>query len=666
MEWETVIGLEVHVQLKTESKMFCSCSASFGDPPNTNICPVCTGQPGVLPVPNQLAIELAVKTAMVLKCRLNKLSRFARKNYFYPDLPKNYQISQYDEPLGEKGFLDLPSGGKVGVTRVHQEEDTGKLLHYIGSRRVDGSLVDFNRSGVPLLEIVSEPEISSPRAAAEYLEALKQVLQYTGVSDCDMEKGSLRCDANLSLRPAGRRTLGVKTEIKNMNSFKSVEKALSYEASRQKKILDRGEKVLQETRLWDEKEEVTKPMRSKEYAHDYRYFPEPDLVPIVMEQAWMDKIRSSIVEMPLEKKKRFLDTYKLSDYDTEVLTSTKILADFYEKSVENRHWTCAGLKNADYFLDDAHLVEKIIAGKPDAIAATLYLWNVERALDVLRRVRGIFPKVKIIAGGPEVARKHPFLYSSGLIDVAVCGEGEVVLPPVLKAIRRKQTTDFSSVAWRHGKKYVWGRDKPDEAHLATCLPGPDYPHYRPDANGMAYLETTRGCPWRCVYCRYGQDRRKISCLEVEDVLSRVKALHRKGAREIRFIDPSFNAGLFFNEIIRRLAAWNRSGKVRFFAELNGGSLTGEQVKYLKDAGFEELEIGVQSRSPEVLRRVRRPGDTGRIGRAIGMLLARKIKVTLDLMYPLPGEGRAGIINAVKWARKIKSARIQCLQTLLLP
>jgi len=333
MDWEIVIGLEVHVQLNTESKMFCSCSTDFFSSPNENICPVCTGQPGTLPVINKKAIELALTAAKILNCNINKISRFARKNYFYPDLPKNYQISQYDQPIGEKGYLELYSGKKIGITRVHQEEDTGKLLHYIGSRKIDGSLIDFNRSGIPLLEIVSEPDIRTPEEAVEYLTLLRLNLIYAGVSQCDMEKGSLRCDANLSIRKKGVQELGVKTEIKNMNSFKSVKDALTYEAKRQIKVLEKGDKIQQETRLWDEKEGKTKAMRSKEYAHDYRYFPEPDLVEMDFDDEWLNKIFSKLPELPLGKRKRFIENYNLTEHEAEILVSDKDISEFYEEAV---------------------------------------------------------------------------------------------------------------------------------------------------------------------------------------------------------------------------------------------------------------------------------------------------------------------------------------------
>jgi len=347
MDYQTVIGLEVHVQLKTKSKLFCGCSTEFGAPPNTNICPVCTGQPGVLPVLNKKAIEYAIRTAIVLGCKVAERAIFARKNYFYPDLPKNYQISMYELPLAVNGYLELkiespitnyqsPITKKVGIQRVHLEEDAGKLLHQIGSRELDYSLVDFNRTGIPLLEIVSAPEINSPEEAYIYLQTLKTILQYLDVSDCDMEKGSLRCDANVSVRPLDRLSvskLGTKTELKNMNSFKALKEALTYEVNRQIHLLDWGGNIVQETLLWDAEKKVTQSMRTKEYAHDYRYFPEPDLVPLLLEKQFIEDIAKNLPELPATRKERFIKEYQLTEYDAGVLTAEKPLADYYEETI---------------------------------------------------------------------------------------------------------------------------------------------------------------------------------------------------------------------------------------------------------------------------------------------------------------------------------------------
>ncbi|MDD5069198.1 MAG: Asp-tRNA(Asn)/Glu-tRNA(Gln) amidotransferase subunit GatB [Candidatus Omnitrophica bacterium] len=329
-DFETVIGLEVHVQLKTDSKIFCSCSTAFENPPNSNICPICCGYPGVLPVFNKKALELAVRVSLALDCAINEYIYFERKNYFYPDLPKNYQISQYKQPLAENGFIELINGSKIGVERVHLEEDAGKLIH-----AATASLVDYNRTGIPLLEIVSRPDIRSALEAVEYLTSLKQILQYIGASDCDMEKGSLRCDANISLREKGDKNLGTKVEIKNMNSFKGIRDALLFEEKRQKKSILEGKKILQETRLWDVDNSKTIVMRSKEEAHDYRYFPEPDLLDFAVTEDLINLERSGLPELPKDKKERFIKQYCLADGDIKVLLSALWLADFFEEAVAN-------------------------------------------------------------------------------------------------------------------------------------------------------------------------------------------------------------------------------------------------------------------------------------------------------------------------------------------
>jgi len=333
-DYEAVIGLEVHVQLKTRSKIFCGCPAVFGAEPNSSVCPVCLGLPGSLPVLNETALRYAVLTGLMLGSTISSFSKFDRKNYFYPDLPKNYQISQYDLPLCVGGELEIDLEGKrkrIGITRVHLEEDAGKLVH----AEVEGgdSGVDFNRTGVPLLEIVSEPEIANPEEAFAYLKGIKLTLQYLGVSDCDMEKGSLRCDANVSVRPRGEKSLGVKAEVKNMNSFRAVQKALAYETERQKRAIAEGQRIVQETRLWEAESEMTHAMRSKEEAHDYRYFPEPDLVPVVVDHALREALRASLPEAPLKRRDRLVAQYTLPEYDAEVLTSERELADYFEACV---------------------------------------------------------------------------------------------------------------------------------------------------------------------------------------------------------------------------------------------------------------------------------------------------------------------------------------------
>ena len=330
-EFEPVMGLEVHVQLKTESKMFCGCSTKFGAEPNTQTCPVCLGLPGVLPVVNKKAVEYIIMTAFALNCKVQSFSKFDRKNYYYPDLPKNFQISQYDIPLTEHGWVKI-SNKKIGITRIHLEEDAGKLIH---SPKGDASYVDLNRTGTPLMEIVSEPEINSPKEAHEYLAILKHIIEYLGVSDCNMEEGSLRCDANISLRPKGSSKLGTKAELKNMNSFKAVQKALEYEISRQNDVLTKGHKVVQETRLWNEQTETTHSMRSKEEAHDYRYFPEPDLLPLEIPKEWLEDIEEEIPEMPNTKINRFISEYNIPEYDAGVLTGSIELANYFEEIIKS-------------------------------------------------------------------------------------------------------------------------------------------------------------------------------------------------------------------------------------------------------------------------------------------------------------------------------------------
>jgi aspartyl-tRNA(Asn)/glutamyl-tRNA(Gln) amidotransferase subunit B len=329
MNYYPIIGLEVHLELDTKSKVFCGCSTQFGNPPNTQVCPVCLGLPGSLPVLNKDALSFGVKVALALNCSISNFIKFDRKNYFYPDLPKNFQISQYDKPLSQHGYLDVEINSavkRIGIRRVHLEEDTGKLFH---SEAEDASLIDFNRSGIPLLEIVSEPDINSPDEAYEYLKQLKAILEYLDVSDCDMEKGSLRCDANISVSEDIKK-LGTKTEIKNMNSFKAVRSALAYEIERQIGALKNKERIIQETRLWDDAKAATAPMRSKEEAHDYRYFPEPDLVPFVLEIKEITQAKDSLPQLPAQRKKRLIKDCKINEYDAGVLTQDKALADYFE------------------------------------------------------------------------------------------------------------------------------------------------------------------------------------------------------------------------------------------------------------------------------------------------------------------------------------------------
>ncbi len=333
MQFEPVIGLEVHAQLKTKTKIFCNCSTSFGAPPNTHTCPICLGMPGVLPVLNKKVVEYSLRMALAINCKINRKSRFARKNYFYPDLPKGYQISQYELPIAEHGFLKIETDGiekKIGITRIHMEEDAGKLTHD-PARPL--SMVDFNRTGVPLIEIVSEPDIRSPEEAGAYLRQLRSIVRYLGVCDGNMEEGSFRCDANVSIRPVGSETFGTRAELKNLNSFKHVEKALHYEIIRQREILADNGHVVQETRLWDPEKNRTTSMRSKEEAHDYRYFPDPDLLPLVIDDIWIDDVKKNLPELPEVKKRRFIKEFSLSSNDADQLTSSWQLANFFEECV---------------------------------------------------------------------------------------------------------------------------------------------------------------------------------------------------------------------------------------------------------------------------------------------------------------------------------------------
>ncbi len=334
MELEPVIGLEIHAELLTASKIFCGCATAFGAPPNTQVCEICLGMPGSLPVLNKKAVDYALMMALATDCRVNPESVFARKNYFYPDLPKGYQISQYELPLAEHGYLDIKANGgrkRIGITRIHLEEDAGKLIHS-DTRPV--SFVDFNRTGVPLIEIVSEPDMESPEEAVEYFKGLRNILLYLEICDGNMEEGSLRCDANVSLRPVGAKELGGKVELKNMNSFRFVKAALEFEIKRQRANLSAGREILQETRLWDAAQNQTVSMRGKEEAHDYRYFPDPDLVPVRVTQEWLAELGKNLPELPAARLQRFQADYGLPEYDAEVLTGDKALADFFEATAK--------------------------------------------------------------------------------------------------------------------------------------------------------------------------------------------------------------------------------------------------------------------------------------------------------------------------------------------
>ena len=339
MKYTTVIGLEVHSELKTKSKAFCSCSTEFGGEPNTHVCPVCLGMPGALPVLNKQVVEFAIRAGLALDCEIKKFNKFDRKNYFYPDLSKNYQISQFDKPICEGGHIDIEVDGqtkRIGITRIHMEEDAGKLVHSGATIKTsESSAVDYNRAGVPLIEIVSEPDMRSAAEARAYMEKLKAILEYTDVSDCKMQEGSLRCDANISVMPEGATEFGTRAEIKNLNSFRALERAIEYEIQRQIQLVEDGGTVVQETRTWDDGKGMTLSMRSKEEAHDYRYFPEPDLVPVEIDDAWIARVKSELPELPAARKARLMQEKGLVDYDAENIVSTKAMAEYFDEAAKH-------------------------------------------------------------------------------------------------------------------------------------------------------------------------------------------------------------------------------------------------------------------------------------------------------------------------------------------
>jgi aspartyl-tRNA(Asn)/glutamyl-tRNA(Gln) amidotransferase subunit B len=374
-KYEPVIGLEVHVQLLTKTKIFCSCSTRFGDPPNSNVCPVCLGLPGTLPILNKRAVEMAMRAALAINCTVQEHSRFARKNYFYPDLPKGYQISQYELPLAMGGWLEIEVRGekkRVGITRLHLEEDAGKSLHDGFPHSDEKTYVDFNRCGTPLSEIVSEPDMRTPDEAYAYLTALRQILLYTGVSDCNMEEGSLRCDANVSVRLRGSKEFGTKVEVKNLNSFRYLAKALEYEIERHVGILESGGRISQETRLWNQAENRTDSMRSKEKAHDYRYFPEPDLLPVHVGAAWREEVLRSLPELPNAKRARFVSSYGLSTEEANLLTETQQVANYFESTVKagaDPKQTASWMQRLTYLAETTADVEKRVIDRYGIIAA---------------------------------------------------------------------------------------------------------------------------------------------------------------------------------------------------------------------------------------------------------------------------------------------------------
>lgn len=451
MKYEAVIGLEVHTELRTATKIFCSCKTSFGADPNTNVCPVCLGLPGVLPVLNKKVLEFAVRTGLALNCEIARYSKFDRKNYYYPDLPKNFQTSQYDLPICGPGHLDVEVDGKMStirITRAHMEEDAGKLVHH-GTSITDSdySLVDYNRTGTPLLEIVSEPDMRSAKEAVAYMEKLRAILQYCGVSDCKMEEGSLRCDANVSVRPVGQKELGTKTEIKNINSFRGVERAIEYEALRQAEILADGGTIVQETRTWDEKEGVTKSMRKKEEANDYRYFPEPDLVPFTVSDEYIEEIRKTLPELPDARKKRYVESYGLSSDDAEYLTNDKDRADYFEAMVK----AGADAKDAANWLkgDFAKLLAQSGAEMSDVPVAAAELAELLKLIakgTISGKIaKQVFPEMWKTGKGADAIVKE-----KGLVQISDTGALEALAMKIIEA-NPQSVADFKA-----GKKKAVG------------------------------------------------------------------------------------------------------------------------------------------------------------------------------------------------------------------
>jgi len=450
MDYEPVIGLEVHAQLLTRSKIFCGCSTSFGEEPNTQTCPVCTGQPGSLPVVNRKAVEFAIRLGLATHCRIAPFSLFARKNYFYPDLPKGYQISMYEHPLAENGFIEITVDGKkkkIRIIRIHMEEDAGKLKHGETPEKSPYSYVDFNRTGVPLVEIVSGPDLRSPQEAGEYLRRLRAILQYLEICTGDMEKGTFRCDANVSVRPVGQTGFGTRTELKNMNSFKHVEKALEYEIGRQIELLRSGEEVVQETRLFDASTGMTISMRGKEEAHDYRYFPDPDLVPLRIDERWIEEIRAGLPELPDKKKERFIHQYQIPEYDAEILTSTKAMANYFEETVFLFHepktvsnWIMVELlrelKRDEREIDQCPITPKHLAGM---------LWLIKNGMISGKIAKDVFEEM--YRTGEEAEK---IVKEKGWIQILDRGEIERAIEQVMESCS-KQVEEY-----RKGKEKIFG------------------------------------------------------------------------------------------------------------------------------------------------------------------------------------------------------------------
>ena len=446
-KYEAVIGLEVHAQLLTESKAFCGCSTKFGNEPNSNVCPVCLGHPGVLPVLNKKVVEFTVLMGLATNCKINKHSIFARKNYFYPDLPKGYQISQYEEPICENGFIEITSKNslskKIGITRIHMEEDAGKSIH----DQCSSTLVDINRCGVPLMEIVSEPDIRTPEEAYLYLNKIKQIVQYLGICDGNMEEGSLRCDANISVRLKGDKEFGVKTEIKNMNSFRNVERAIDFEINRQIDLIEDGEKIVQETLLWDADSNEAFPMRSKEEAHDYRYFPDPDLLPVIVNDEWIKEIESMLPELPEAKLKRFITEFSLPVYDAEILTQSKYLADYYETVTS---------VTKDYKSASNWIISEVLAvvneKKIDILDFPITPVNLGKLINLIndgtisgKIAKEVFNLVLIDNSNPELIVKE-----KNLIQISDAGEIELIIKKII------DTNPDQVQEYRSGKEKVFG------------------------------------------------------------------------------------------------------------------------------------------------------------------------------------------------------------------
>ena len=447
MDYEPVIGLEVHAQLLTKTKIFCGCSTRFGEAPNSNTCPVCLGMPGVLPVLNRKVVEYAMKMALATDCTINRESTWARKNYFYPDLPKGYQITQFDHPLAEHGYVNIETteGGKrIGITRIHMEEDAGKSIH---DESGGSSFVDLNRAAVPLIEIVSEPDMRSPEEAAQYLRRLHEILVYLEICDGNMEEGSFRCDANISLRPRGEKAFGIRSELKNMNSFNNVQHALEYEIERQRAILERGARVVQETRLWDASRGVTHSMRGKEEAHDYRYFPEPDLVPVIISDDWKDDILKTIPELPLEKRERFVSEYGIPPYDAGVLTASRALADYYEEvaRLSGRPKIASNWLMGDVLahVNETKMEIEEVPIKPAALAELIGV--IEDGTISGKIAKEVFEEMWNSGKGPK-----EIIENQGLVQITDAGELERTVEEVLAA--HPQQLD----QYRSGKQQLFG------------------------------------------------------------------------------------------------------------------------------------------------------------------------------------------------------------------